>query len=81
MSCTKTQTIRISLPAQPRPVAEDWAFLRALSWLLSTPAVCRWLYRRQRGRQQLLELDEHLLDDIGVTRDQAEEIGNKPFWK
>ncbi len=81
MSCTKTPSIRISLPLQPRPSAEDWPFLRALSWLLATPAVCRFLYRRQRGRQELLDLEDHLLDDIGLTREQAEKIAKKPFWQ
>jgi uncharacterized protein YjiS (DUF1127 family) len=28
----------------------------------------------------LLELDDRLLKDIGVTRDQAREEGRKPPW-
>ena len=75
------ETIRITLPAEPAGNAFDWPFLRWLEWLLSVPAVCRWLAQRQRERHQLLELDEHLLNDIGLTRAQAEEIGNRPFWR
>ena len=78
-SCTKTG--RISLPVQRAATAEDWPFLRALDWLLSLPAFCRWLRQRQRERGQLLELEVHLLDDIGLTREQAQEMGSKPFWK
>jgi len=39
------------------------------------------MHERWRQHQQLLELDEHLLDDIGLTRDQAVEIASRPFWK
>ncbi len=39
------------------------------------------MHERWRQRQQLLELDEHLLDDIGLTRDQAVEMASRPFWK
>ena len=52
-----------------------------LDALLSSPAICRRLYRRQIERRQLLELDDHLLDDIGLTREQAQDIGSRPFWK
>ena len=39
------------------------------------------LIDRQRQRRALLELDGHLLDDIGVSRRQALEEGRKPFWR
>jgi uncharacterized protein YjiS (DUF1127 family) len=39
------------------------------------------LIDRQRQRRALLELDAHLLDDIGVSRRQALEEGRKPFWR
>jgi uncharacterized protein YjiS (DUF1127 family) len=39
------------------------------------------LIDRQRQRRALLELDRHLLDDIGVSRRQALEEGRKPFWR
>jgi uncharacterized protein YjiS (DUF1127 family) len=35
------------------------------------PAVAR-LWEKRQARQQLLELDERLLRDIGITREQAE---------
>jgi len=43
-------------------------------------AVLTWSDRR-RQRRELLELDEHLLKDIGVTRVDAEWEGRKPFWR
>jgi len=38
-----------------------------------------WL--RLSTRKALLELDEHALKDIGLTRSQALEEGLKPFWR
>jgi len=81
MSCSMScKTIR-TVPTQPVETAADWPFLRALDWLLTLPSVVHFLHQRQRGRRELLELDDHLLDDIGLTRKQAEEIANRPFWK
>ena len=39
------------------------------------------LIDRQRQRRALLELDRHLLDDIGISARQALEEGHKPFWR
>lgn len=36
---------------------------------------------RRRQRQDLSELDDHLLEDIGVTRDAATRECAKPFWR
>ncbi|MHB1216868.1 MAG: DUF1127 domain-containing protein [Alphaproteobacteria bacterium] len=38
-------------------------------------------FLRGRARQQLRQLDELTLRDIGVTRYDAEIEANKPFWK
>jgi uncharacterized protein YjiS (DUF1127 family) len=39
------------------------------------------LYDRQQQRRVLLELDDHMLADIGLTREQAETEGRRPFWR
>ncbi|MGH9805747.1 MAG: DUF1127 domain-containing protein [Terriglobia bacterium] len=39
------------------------------------------MHERWRQRQRLLELDDHLLADIGVSRREALEEAHKPFWK
>jgi uncharacterized protein YjiS (DUF1127 family) len=36
---------------------------------------------RSRQRQALAQLDDHLLKDTGVTRQQAIAESGKPFWK
>lgn len=38
-------------------------------------------FERHRQRDDLAELDDHLLADIGVTRDAAERECAKPFWR
>lgn len=39
-----------------------------------------WL-ARYRQRKLLLQLDEHALKDIGISRADAVFEGEKPFWK
>lgn len=36
---------------------------------------------RANQRHRLLELDERLLKDIGVSRAEAEREAQKPFWR
>jgi uncharacterized protein YjiS (DUF1127 family) len=35
---------------------------------------------RRQQRQDLLELDDHLLKDIGLSRAAARKEAEKPFW-
>lgn len=44
-------------------------------------AVIHALYRRSQTRQQLLNLDEHLLRDIGLNQFEAAEEAKKTFWR
>ncbi|MFZ0073227.1 MAG: DUF1127 domain-containing protein [Xanthobacteraceae bacterium] len=50
------------------------------TWLGRMFAAARQALQRKRQRNRLLELDDRLLQDIGVTRDQAREEGRKPLW-
>ena len=36
---------------------------------------------RRRSRQQLADLSDQILQDIGLTRDQVEREYVKPFWR
>jgi uncharacterized protein YjiS (DUF1127 family) len=49
-----------------------------LSRLMAAPR--RWL-ARHAARQTLLELDDHLLADIGMTRGNAVIEWQKAFWE
>jgi len=45
--------------------------------------VLKWVgaaFTAQRSRIDLRNLDEHMLDDIGVTRDQANIEADRPIW-
>ena len=42
---------------------------------------CTGCLSRARQREALSSLDDRLLDDIGVTRQQANVEAAKPFWK
>ncbi|MEH2520885.1 uncharacterized protein YjiS (DUF1127 family) [Bradyrhizobium sp. AZCC 1610] len=45
----------------------------------------RWFDWAERRRQRLalreLADDKHFLDDLGLTREQALDEANKPFWR
>ena len=53
------------------------------SWLGWTALLNEWLRWSERSRQRadLRDLDEHLLKDIGITRQQALDEANRPFWE
>ena len=38
-------------------------------------------HARYSQRRALLQLDDRLLDDIGLTRADARQEAGKPFWK
>ena len=54
---------------------------QAKTILVETLQYARFLARRQRTRNRLLQLDSDQLYDIGLSRKEAIEEGRKPFWK
>jgi uncharacterized protein YjiS (DUF1127 family) len=52
--------------------------VRKPQWLLAR--FFRWM-DRQRQRRLLAELDDHLLKDIGISREQAMQAAAKWFWQ
>lgn len=49
-------------------------------WRRAVNTVGMW-NDRSRQRRHLLELSDHLLRDIGVTRAEVEAGAGKPFWR
>lgn len=47
--------------------------------LFAAVALVSWAERR-RTRTALSRLDDHMLNDIGVTRHDAHKEINRPFW-
>jgi uncharacterized protein YjiS (DUF1127 family) len=43
-------------------------------------AAWSWM-ERSRQRRALAQLDDRLLRDIGLTRDEAQRESSSPFWK
>jgi uncharacterized protein YjiS (DUF1127 family) len=43
--------------------------------------LAKWCFARRRQRKALLELDDRMLADVGITKSQAIDEGKKPFWK
>jgi uncharacterized protein YjiS (DUF1127 family) len=79
MSCTSTTIPShtwLDLPARRRKHAA--VDLRTLfGWVVASART----REKWRQRQALLGLDDHLLRDIGISREEAEREGRKPFWK
>jgi uncharacterized protein YjiS (DUF1127 family) len=57
----------------------------ALHWVSNAVArqvtTLRAWRRRTRDRAELAALDDRMLADIGISRAEAEFLGNKPFWR
>ena len=49
--------------------------------LASAVRTVRIWMARSRQRNELAELNNYLLDDIGVTREEALREAAKPFWR
>lgn len=43
-------------------------------------AVLKWVVNVARTRKQMAQLDDHILRDIGLTRDEAEAEAARPVW-
>lgn len=62
-----------------RPPVRDSQFN---SWLSPLNRWMRWSERgRERAALRDLADDRHLLDDLGLTRQEVLDEANKPFWK
>jgi uncharacterized protein YjiS (DUF1127 family) len=88
MTCTyKGDLVRTSLQTEPI-LPGGYGFLKALRFVgnvllyaFELSEACNRTLQRQRGRQALVELDDHLLEDIGITRAQANRAARKWFWQ
>lgn len=50
-------------------------------WLAGALARLEAWRQRSCGRHQLADLDEHMLDDLGLTRSDVLAEMAKPFWR
>ncbi len=64
-------------PAVGRHQFNSWS-----DWFTLVDVMLHWNERgRQRAALRDLADDRHLLDDLGLTRQQALDEANKPFWQ
>jgi uncharacterized protein YjiS (DUF1127 family) len=79
MSCGSTTcTLSKSDSSASRPFSGlDWSVPNPYSML----AKIGFMHERWRQRRLLLELDDRLLADIGLSRREALKEARKPFWK
>jgi uncharacterized protein YjiS (DUF1127 family) len=71
-----SQSVSIKAPVRPGSiVAAGQAVLSSLASMITI-----WLNRRQ-GRRDLSVLDDRLLADVGISREDALREAIKPFWR
>ena len=80
---TKSEMLILNLPARVAVRHPDKK--QVSSWLVvASVTVRRWIARSQQ-RRSLREIaesnDRHLLRDIGVSRYEAFQEADKPFWR
>jgi hypothetical protein len=73
ITCNPTRTLGSESPSFPDL---QWSWKIPLAWLAG---IALGLERRYQYRQ-LLELDERLLADIGVSRKAVEEVGRSHLY-
>jgi uncharacterized protein YjiS (DUF1127 family) len=77
MPCANKGCSSLISTRMPAPVWVDWPRSNWASALLRW--YC-WTRERQRQRRALRQLDDALLTDIGVSREQAMREAAKWFW-
>jgi uncharacterized protein YjiS (DUF1127 family) len=68
-------------PANMRALRQQFASSSSIDAWLRTLGF--WIDRSQQRRQlgELAELNDYLLKDIGVSREEAMREAEKPFWR
>jgi uncharacterized protein YjiS (DUF1127 family) len=71
--CNSTDNLEIASPLFP-DLSRSWKM--PLTWL----ARIAWGWERRNQCRQLLELDDHLLADIGLSRTAVEEVRRSSLY-
>lgn len=71
-------TAALGAPTATPPTRIRATVVGEMRKILAQVAVWR---ARHRSRAELMALDERALRDIGLSREEAEAEGRKPFWR
>ncbi|HVJ43914.1 MAG TPA: DUF1127 domain-containing protein [Dongiaceae bacterium] len=65
-----------------RSLPLNWSLNQMLADLAGKPVafVAKWM-ERSRDRMYLLDLDDRMLADIGITRREVEKLTDIAFWR
>ena len=83
-ACSASSAVQSRAPARlgrPIFVTALVAIADILQEALDLSRACNSMAQRRHQRQALRELDDRLLDDIGLTREQAAREARKWFWQ
>ena len=72
-----THPIETATPSRQGP---GWSWQIPLSWLAKIASKIALGLERRHQRRELVELDDRLLADIGISREQAVEEALKSSW-
>jgi uncharacterized protein YjiS (DUF1127 family) len=64
-----------------QPILAFPSRLHLIERLKKQPGILLAWHRRAQSRIALSKLDQHLLDDIGISAETAKSEAGKPFWK
>jgi uncharacterized protein YjiS (DUF1127 family) len=78
MSCAE-KTCRSGTIVRLSPSIDmDWPWP---NWFHDLAPGLSRMWRKRRERRRLLQLDDRMLADIGLTREQAEQEAGKSSWR
>ena len=79
-TCKSNNPSYFAAPAPTFWLARIFSAMRALLHKMQRQEIAI-AFEKARQRNILMQLDDRLLSDIGVSREEAMREGRKPFWK
>lgn len=83
MSCGSKTCTSAEIPRHLEVIALAAWLVRALSAMIDRSRRRQLWFELEKARQRglLKDLDDRMLKDLGITREQADREARKPFWR
>ena len=83
MSCGSKTCSSFDIPRHREVVALGSWLVRALCAMIDRSRQRQLWFELEKARQRglLKDLDDRMLKDLGITREQADREARKPFWR